>query len=806
MELFRFRIVRPVLSQPSSGLDVTKIGDLNMPDPRVRVPAPLRRRRAVAQSAATQWLDALSQSLAAAGDLLSPDAVVNLLPANWLGQLSSATWSNTGQQLIDDLVTAVQQRPPLFSNVEAASRRLLVYDLVNTLGSDQPKPLGQRSVKTAADVQAVVSWRHVILPPQLFTRSPISLLARRPGVTDFYVVRDEWNHYEPAEIAAIVNVLPGESFSGIVRHSQTVDTTTATTTQLTSSQLTEQQQTTSTSLSDTSSKDASINIGVQAQVQTSGQYGPTHVDTSLGAQLQVSLSQSESHALTSSSQIVQRSVKSVTQTVTTLQSQRTVTRDQKIDKHTLENQTVATTVGIYRWLSEIHYVQLVRYPNRFILEFQIPEPGAWLRWALQHRPTDGWDNPDPGPFRLAGAAQDLSPSDITAANFTQLVQQWRVHNVPPPPSDTINLSVKLASTPPDPNQKTGTYLLSDDTLTVPDGYSAQTWAAQCVSWMQSGESITPKIFVTVGGSDQSLGLLQGPGAGAVTVIEGAPGSLVVAGGPLFVGSINSGIIPVTVLAFNNLQGLTVAVNVSCTLTSQGLQQWQQQVFDLVAAGYQDLLNAFQQERDSRNVQAGGLVDLTGPPQLNQQRIIAELRRAVVSNLLDSQLPLVNNVVTDPMTGEPSTPTGVLLDTDTVQFIEQSLEWSNIVYICYPYYWGRRTEWVRDVNSASADPDFDQFLNAGSARVVVPVRPGFENLMLFYLYTGVIWGGTQPPAPNDPNYLSIAEEIESLQRGATDGTPVGDSWRVSLPTTLIWAGTDPATLPSNPHPTIPDPPQ
>lgn len=144
MELFRFRIVRPVLSQPSSGLDVTKIGDLNMPDPEVRVRprAPLRRRRAVAQSATTQWLDALSQSLAAAGDLLSPDAVVNLLPANWLGQLSSATWSNTGQQLIDDLVTAVQQRPPLFSNVEAASRRLLVYDLVNTLGHDQPKPRG----------------------------------------------------------------------------------------------------------------------------------------------------------------------------------------------------------------------------------------------------------------------------------------------------------------------------------------------------------------------------------------------------------------------------------------------------------------------------------------------------------------------------------------------------------------------------------------------------------------------------------------------------------------------------------------
>ena len=78
-------------------------------------------------------------------------------------------------------------------------------------------------------------------------------------------------------------------------------------------------------------------------------------------------------------------------------------------------------------------------------------------------------------------------------------------------------------------------------------------------------------------------------------------------------------------------------------------------------------------------------------------------------------------------------------------------------------------------------------------------------MLFYLYTGKVWGGSQPPAPDDPGYLSVAQEIQALQKGADDGTPISPSWEVTLPTTLLWAGSDVATLPSNAAQTIPKPP-
>ena len=291
---------------------------------------------------------------------------------------------------------------------------------------------------------------------------------------------------------------------------------------------------------------------------------------------------------------------------------------------------------------------------------------------------------------------------------------------------------------------------------------------------------------------------------------GAPG-----GGPFDVGDINTGTVPISVYAMEFVNGFTCNVNVICQRMPETYAQWQTEVFDQVAAAYQTLLNAFHQERDTRSQQAGGaLVNLAGPPELNQARAVGELRRMVIQDMRGTLMGGMTGEVledgADPFTGpdEPYVPAGqpTPADTDLIQFFEQVLEWENIVYICYPYYWARHDQWVTDAISAFCPTRCSTSSSMpGSARVVVPARPGFENLVLFYLYTGQVWGGSQPPAPNDPDYLSVAQEIEAVQKGAADGTPVGSSWAVRLPTTLLWAGTDPGTLPVNPHPTIPAPP-
>jgi hypothetical protein len=64
-----------------------------------------------------------------------------------------------------------------------------------------------------------------------------------------------------------------------------------------------------------------------------------------------------------------------------------------------------------------------------------------------------------------------------------------------------------------------------------------------------------------------------------------------------------------------------------------------------------------------------------------------------------------------------------------------------------------------------DPLFGKFLQAGAARVQVPVRIGFEQSMLHYLKGGFVWNtdGTLVVAEDgqpDPVQLSIVDELKS----------------------------------------------
>jgi hypothetical protein len=48
---------------------------------------------------------------------------------------------------------------------------------------------------------------------------------------------------------------------------------------------------------------------------------------------------------------------------------------------------------------------------------------------------------------------------------------------------------------------------------------------------------------------------------------------------------------------------------------------------------------------------------------------------------------------------------------------------------YPYFWGRQSTWLKHIDIRDGDLEFEDFLKAGFARVVLPVRPGFESVHL-----------------------------------------------------------------------------
>src|SRR4029077_692540 len=63
----------------------------------------------------------------------------------------------------------------------------------------------------------------------------------------------------------------------------------------------------------------------------------------------------------------------------------------------------------------------------------------------------------------------------------------------------------------------------------------------------------------------------------------------------------------------------------------------------------------------------------------------------------------------------------------VKFFEQAFEWKQMAYLFYPYYWADKCSWIDLLQESEAnDPVFAAFLQSGMARMVVPVRRGFED--------------------------------------------------------------------------------
>jgi hypothetical protein len=123
------------------------------------------------------------------------------------------------------------------------------------------------------------------------------------------------------------------------------------------------------------------------------------------------------------------------------------------------------------------------------------------------------------------------------------------------------------------------------------------------------------------------------------------------------------------------------------------------------------------------------------------------------------------------------------------------------YTFYPYYWADRKQWQEMYLSESIDPLFRSFLQAGLARVIVTVKPGFEKAVQYFLETGNVWFGGDTPVIGDELYMSIAQEMI-----APTGTPQGKYWITRIPTTLtiLQSGsTGLPTLDGQPLPIFPE---
>jgi hypothetical protein len=78
---------------------------------------------------------------------------------------------------------------------------------------------------------------------------------------------------------------------------------------------------------------------------------------------------------------------------------------------------------------------------------------------------------------------------------------------------------------------------------------------------------------------------------------------------------------------------------------------------------------------------------------------------------------------------------------------------------------RKQNWIDKLTYSDADPVFQDLMRAGYALANVPIHPGSEGAIDYFLATGDVWMGGSLPAVGSETILPIAKEIsERLYKG------------------------------------------
>jgi hypothetical protein len=218
----------------------------------------------------------------------------------------------------------------------------------------------------------------------------------------------------------------------------------------------------------------------------------------------------------------------------------------------------------------------------------------------------------------------------------------------------------------------------------------------------------------------------------------------------------------------------VGMKMTTEPTNQFIEEWRNEVYTAIRdAAYARYL-AIQQDIAAKIAELEGR--LKGVDTLTLRREEGdEIMKGVLRFVLGPTFSFMPDAVVDAFTaalGASEIKNGTIFDTakipdlgdkwamfrqfeDKIAFINQAVEWENVVSFLYSYFWDVPPSWtfIRDLRHSDATRQ--AFLRAGAARVVLTVRKGWERRWMYFAETGEIkpdeeiTGGAR---------LSIAQEI------------------------------------------------
>lgn len=568
---------------------------------------------------------------------------------------------------------------------------------------------------------------------------------RPAGIADLLVVRQQIKSYDGGEVGHIENVLRGESKERTHRSLERSEQSFLVETEELSEDTHEHSSTERFEMQREASRTIESDASLKAGLSVSGSYGPT-VDFSTSFEVSMSTSSSETSRVASqyAKDVSSRSVKRLVQRKREQREQRLIRELEEVNRHSVDNSGGPGHVsGVYQWVDKVYEAEIFCYGKRLLFDVMIPEPAAFAIHAMVSSAETPTLPSAPQPFTLM-------PEGLTESNYGTYVARYGATGVSPPPAPYICVAKTFEERSGDGD---GARLTKAAELPIPDGYMATSASARWAGAAFSGSWF--EVFV----GDRRFD-------GGYTSLNNLRGTIPV--------GMQSG----------KVSAFTLAIQVNCQRTQELLAKWRLSTFDAVRQAYLERVREFEGKLAELLARSAGVVVQGRNPTENRRTERTEIKKAALSLITAQRFESFDAMGTGSTYPE--------FDFDEAQaegayvrFFENAFEWEQMTYLFYPYFWGRKEHWIERFLTEDVDPQFAEFLRAGAARCVLPVRPGFEAAVLHYLETGEIWNGQDaPPDVTSPLYVSIVQEMRERTGDFDNETPVGTPWDVRLPTTLV----------------------
>ena len=434
----------------------------------------------------------------------------------------------------------------------------------------------------------------------------------------------------------------------------------------------------------------------------------------------------------------------------------------------LENPSATDAMRIdYFSIMRKWHCALYRYGLRLTYDITVPEPGAAMREIYAQ--LDALQNSAGEQFVF-----DITHAHINTDNYLALGDNYYV-DVPPPPSPS-NVVVQVGPVIPSTTDS-----IQPVTFNVPSGY----WITSIILEQGIGkDSFVDDPFLVLGASPIGL-----------TADKDRLINLCAKDSFLWH---QSGSLSITVMfmtsKLENDGKLFFTVN--CAPTETAMAQWQSGVWNVLYNAAQAKFYAKQQKIIAQiaalQAKLAGVDTLTLRREENDEIMKCAIRwimgddfAFMPQNVIDLFKKTGNEKYgidfTSNYSGLDSYEESAAKATndwsiatkyeDRVNFINQAVDWDNVIYFVYSYFWDDPQSWdfIRQIRHPDATRQ--AFLRAGSARIVLTVRPGWEKAWTYFVEFG---GATSMPdvLPYHP-YLQIAQQIQDYDAINYPGIPPAD---------------------------------